>query len=80
MHRLCAGKQYPGTFDSSDPAEFTEDLAEAKAKRVPSLDFSTSQNYVNQKSEKTDGNFEANGTYSGNYALKPASPSTTGAS
>ncbi len=47
-----------------------EDLAEAKAKRVPSLDFSTSQNYVNQKSEKTDGNFEANGTYSGNYALK----------
>ena len=39
-----------------------EDLAEAKAKRVPSLDFSTSQNYVNQKNEKTDGNFEANGT------------------
>lgn len=45
-----------------------EDLAQAKAQRLPSLSFSTSQNLVNQKQQQ-DGSYEANGTYSGNYAL-----------
>ena len=46
-----------------------EDLAQAKAQRLPSLSFSTSQNLVNQKQQQEDGSYEANGTYSGNYAL-----------
>ena len=45
-----------------------EDLAQAKAQRLPSLNFSTSQNLVNQKQQKEDGSYEANGTHSGNNA------------
>ncbi|MFA6335454.1 MAG: TolC family protein [Bacteroidales bacterium] len=46
-----------------------EDLMQAKASRLPSLNLSSSQSYVNQKELNSDGNYNSNGTYSGNYAI-----------
>ncbi len=44
-------------------------LQQAKAQRSPSLDFSSSQSFVNQKQEREDGSFSSDGTYTGSYAL-----------
>jgi len=46
-----------------------EDLLQAKASKLPSLSFSSSQGVTGQKSENGDGNFISKGTYSGSYAL-----------
>ncbi len=44
-------------------------LQEAKAQWIPSLGFSSGQNFVNEKRQNEDGSYSSNGTYSGSYAL-----------
>lgn len=46
-----------------------EDVQQAKVSQLPSLNFSSSQSFINQKKENSEGNFKSNGSYSGNYAL-----------
>ncbi|MEN6618059.1 MAG: TolC family protein [Rikenellaceae bacterium] len=46
-----------------------EDVLQAKASKLPSLNLSSSQSFVNQKNLNSDGNYSSDGTYSGNYAL-----------
>lgn len=45
------------------------DVLQAKAQRLPSLSFSTSQNVTNQKTEMPEGDFKSNSAYNGNYSL-----------
>ncbi|MCK9627214.1 MAG: TolC family protein [Bacteroidales bacterium] len=46
-----------------------EDLMQAKASKLPSLGFSSAQNFSAQKSENSSGDFKTKGSYSGSYAL-----------
>lgn len=46
-----------------------EDLMQAKASKLPSLGFSSAQNFTAQKNENSNGDFISKGSYSGSYAL-----------
>ncbi|MBQ4280250.1 MAG: TolC family protein [Rikenellaceae bacterium] len=45
------------------------DLLTAKARKLPSLNFSSTQSYAHQKSENPGGGFDSRGRYSGSYSL-----------
>ncbi len=46
-----------------------EDLMQAKASKLPSLGFSSAQNFSAQKNENSNGDFVSKGSYTGSYAL-----------
>lgn len=45
------------------------DLLQAKAQKLPSLNFSSSQTVANQKTESPEGEFKSQSAYNGNYSL-----------
>jgi outer membrane protein len=46
-----------------------EDLLQAKSAILPNLNFSSNQGFSNQKIQSNNGEFKANGAYSGSYSL-----------
>jgi len=46
-----------------------EDVLQAKASRLPTLNASSSQSYINQNNLNSDGSYNNSGTYTGNYAI-----------
>lgn len=45
------------------------DMKEARSQLFPSLIFSSSQDWVHQKTEQKNGNFKSQNTYTGSYSL-----------